>query len=287
MGIFKGLARRKFMKYAAAGAGAAAASRFSVGGKAFAQDKIILPPNGKKFPDVELTYFQDSNWLHAPLWLSPTFKKDAGVGIKSREMYEGGDTMAKVLPQLLSKQPRFDWVQYPSLFFGAFAETGQLEPLDGYLAQYPSAKEYLDWLMPAYGEFYTKWNGSTYGIFVDGDIHVLHYRKSHFANPDLQKKYSARFQRELQVPKTWQEFADCTQFFTEELSSQGIYGTSMVVNPPNFGWGFWMDIAAGNGVNYFDDNMNPTINTPQAVEALDMYKQIIKFGWTEPVTART
>ena len=42
------------------------------------------------------------------------------------------------------------------------------------------------------------------------------------------------------------------QFFTEELSSQGIYGTSMVVNPPNFGWGFWMDIAAGNGVNYFD-----------------------------------
>src|SRR5687768_13510951 len=66
--------------------------------------------------------------------------------------------------------------------------------------------------------------------------------------------------------------------FTEELSSQGIYGTSMVVNPPNFGWGFWMDIAASNGVNYFDENMGPTINTPQAVEALEMYKRIIAFG---------
>src|SRR5215470_17318226 len=77
MGIFKGMARRKFMKYAAAGAGATAANRLSVGGKAFAQDKVILPPNGKKFPDVELTYFQDSNWLHAPLWLSPIFQKDA------------------------------------------------------------------------------------------------------------------------------------------------------------------------------------------------------------------
>ena len=52
----------------------------------------------------------------------------------------------------------------------------------------------------------------------------------------------------------------------------------MVVNPPNFGWGFWMDIAAGNGVNYFDENMNPGINTPAAVEALDMYKAIIEFG---------
>jgi multiple sugar transport system substrate-binding protein len=51
-----------------------------------------------------------------------------------------------------------------------------------------------------------------------------------------------------------------------------------VVNPPNFGWGFWMDIAAGNGVNYFDENMNPTINTKKAVEALEMYKAIINFG---------
>jgi multiple sugar transport system substrate-binding protein len=80
------------------------------------------------------------------------------------------------------------------------------------------------------------------------------------------------------VPKTWPEFVDATQFFSEELSSQGVYGTSMVVNPPNFGWGFWMDIAAGNGVNYFDESMNPTINTAAAVEALDIYKEIIKFG---------
>jgi multiple sugar transport system substrate-binding protein len=266
------------MQSAAAAAGAAAASRFSFSRPTFAQEQIILPPNGHRFANVELTYFQDSNWLHAPLWLSPTFMKEAGVGIRGREIYDGGDTGSKVLPQLLSKQPRFDWVQYPSLYFGAFAETGQLEPLDDYLAQYPSAKEYLDWIMPAYGEFYTKWHNKTYGLLIDGDIHVLHYRKSHFADPELQKKYSARFQRDLQVPKTWQEFLDCTQFFTEELSSQGIYGTSMAVNPPNFGWGFWMDVAAGNGVNYFDQNMNPMINTPQAVAALDMYKEIIRFG---------
>ena len=97
--------------------------------------------------------------------------------------------------------------------------------------------------MPAYSEFYTKWNGSRYGVMLDGDIHILHYRKNHFNDAELQRKFSARFQRDLEVPKTWHDFLDCTQFFTEELS-QGIYGTSMVVNPPNFGWGFWMDIAA-------------------------------------------
>ncbi len=52
----------------------------------------------------------------------------------------------------------------------------------------------------------------------------------------------------------------------------------MVVNPPSFGWGFWMDVAAGKGVNYFDANMNPGINSKGAVEALDMYKRIIDFS---------
>ena len=80
------------------------------------------------------------------------------------------------------------------------------------------------------------------------------------------------------MPKTWLDFLKVTQFMTEELKSQGIYGTSMVVNPPNFGWGFWMDIAASAGVNYFDEGMNPTINQGKAAEALDMYKEIIKFG---------
>jgi hypothetical protein len=134
MGILSGLSRRKFMQHAAAGVGGFAASK-TFGGRARAQgSNIIMPPAGKKFADVQLTYFQDSLWLHAPLWLSPIFQKDAGVSIKRRELYEGGDTMAKVLPELLSKNPRFDWVQYPCLFYGALAETGQLEPLDDYLA---------------------------------------------------------------------------------------------------------------------------------------------------------
>lgn len=275
MGAFSGFTRRKFMKSVAAGAGAAALNSTIIR-PSYAATSV--PPGKKLFKDIELTYFQDSNWLHSPLWLSEHLKKEAGVGIKSRENYDGGDAVAKILPQLLSRKPRFDFVQYPSLFFGAFAETGQLEPLDDYFAQYEGTDEYLDWVMPAYKEFYTKWGDQTYGIVLDGDIHIMHYRQSYFDDSSLQNRFSSRFQRELEVPKTWTDFLQTTQFFTEELSSQGIYGTSMVVNPPNFGWGFWMDIAASAGVNYFDENMNPTIHLGKAAEALDIYKEIIKFG---------
>jgi multiple sugar transport system substrate-binding protein len=275
---FKGLTRRKLLQFAAAGAAAGGLLSQRRAVLAQTQEAIILPSESGRFENIELTYFQDSGWLHAPLWLSPIFMKDAGVGIKSRQQYEAGDAMNQVLPELLAEQPHFDWVQYPSPFFGTFAETGQLEPLDEYLMRYPSGKDYLDWVMPAYAEFYTRWNGKTYGVMLDGDIHVLHYRKSRFADPALQKKYSARFQRDLLVPKTWQEFIDCTQFFTEELSSQGIYGASTVIAPPAVGWSVWMNIAAGNGVNYFDAAMNPAINTPPAVQALEVLKQIAKFG---------
>src|SRR6201988_4086683 len=144
---FRGLTRRKLLQCAAAGAGATVGSGLVRGRGLLAQtdDAIVLPPDGARFKDVELTYFQDSGWLHAPLWLSPIFMKDAGVGIKSRQQYEGGDAMTQILPELLAEQPHFDWVQYPSPFFGAFAETGQLEPLDDYVARYPGGKEYLDW----------------------------------------------------------------------------------------------------------------------------------------------
>ncbi|HTO84156.1 MAG TPA: extracellular solute-binding protein [Methylomirabilota bacterium] len=273
-----GATRRKFLRSLAAGVGVAVCPNLPFLRTASAADTVILPPGGRLADTIALTYYQDAGWLHAPLWLSPIFRKDAGIAIAGRELYDGNDTMTKVLPQLLAKKPSFDWVQYPAPFFGALAETGQLEPLDGYLAQYPSAKEYLAWVMPAYGEFYAKWNGGIYGIVLDGGIHVLHYRKSRFADARLQKKFSARFQRDLQVPKTWQEFLDCTQFFTEELSDKGIHGASMAVDPPAVAAALWMDIAAGNGVSYFDSNMNPAINMSPAVEALDLYRQIVKFG---------
>lgn len=49
-----------------------------------AKAAIKVPPGKKLFKDIKLNYFQDSNWLHAPLWLSPLLEKEAGVGIAGR-----------------------------------------------------------------------------------------------------------------------------------------------------------------------------------------------------------
>src|SRR5262245_22622938 len=73
----RGLTRRNLLRLAGAGA----AAGLLAGGRtlrAQTDDDAIAPPGGAKFKDVELTYAQDSGWLHAPLWLSPIFMKDAG-----------------------------------------------------------------------------------------------------------------------------------------------------------------------------------------------------------------
>src|SRR6185312_17034009 len=108
------LTRRKLLQIAAAGA--ATGGLLADGRALLAQtdEPIILPSDGARFANVELTYFQDSGWLHAPLWLAPIFMKDAGVGIKARQQYDGADALNQVLPELLSQQPHFGWVQYPS-----------------------------------------------------------------------------------------------------------------------------------------------------------------------------
>src|SRR4029078_1605992 len=86
MGFLSALTRRRFLQGVAAGA-AAASTRSGLILPARAATKV--PPGKKLFNDVKLKYFQDSNWLHAALWCSPLIEKEAGVGIESREQYDG------------------------------------------------------------------------------------------------------------------------------------------------------------------------------------------------------
>ena len=65
------------------------------------------------------------------------------------------------------------------------------------------AKCCLKWVMPAYSEFLHQVESAErlMGGTLDGDIHVFHYRKSHFANPDLQNKLLCPFPKGIAAAK--------------------------------------------------------------------------------------
>ena len=103
----------------------------------------------------------------------------------------------------------------------------------------------------------------------DGDVHVFHYRPSLFNDEDLQNRFEQRFNTPLIVPETWEQYNRTAQFFTEELQDQGSSGRSSKGHAPSA-------LRSGStsrrrlASRYFSEDMEPMINTPEAVQARDL-----------------
>jgi len=290
------MSRREFIKKAGkASAGAAVAGAvlgsganlFAGGEKegaapeeaAAPAEKWKIPVNANKFDGMDLKCITDSGWSSTLEIVRPGITKECGLGGVTRDIANFGEEYAKIVPKLMSSKPGIDFFVYNPMSFGDFVNMGALEPLDKYLNMFEGSDAYLKEVMPAYKNFYTSWGGKTYSFMVDGDLLMLHYLSDYFNDADYKKKFEKKFKRELKLPDTWHEYLEVAQFFTEE-TPDGVYGSQMLVTPPAYAWGYFFNIAVGNGVNYFDENMNPLITSNECIEALDLWKEIIR--WSPP-----
>jgi len=244
--------------------------------------KLPVPLGEPRFQGVALTPTSDE--FLGPLfeWYGDDLNAEAGLEFNETVLFPSYTEIESLMPELISGgELPYDLMSYSSVYFGDIVATGQVEPLDRYLDQYAGVEEYLAGVMPAYREFYTKSRGETYGLMCDGDVHVFHYRPSLFNDENLRNRYEQRFNTPLIVPDTWPQFAQTAQFFTEELKDKGIYGCQLQGARP-FGFSFWLDIAAPLGVKYFSEDMQPMINTPEAVQALELMMELKR--WSPPGT---
>jgi ABC-type glycerol-3-phosphate transport system substrate-binding protein len=289
----KSVSRRSVLKGAgAATAGALAGSLLSSppGHSGLAQEstpaaesgKLPVPLNEPRFAGTTVVPTADE--FLGPLfeWYGGHINQEAGLEFGETILFPSYGEIEALMPDLISggEQP-YDLMSYSSVYFGDFVATGQIEPLDRYLEQYSGVDEYTAGVMPAYREFYTKSGGETYGLMCDGDVLVFHYRPSLFEDEDLRNKYEQRFNTPLIVPETWDQYNQTAQFFTEELKDRGIFGTQIQGARP-FSFAFWLNIAAPLGVKYFSEDMEPMINSPEAVRALEVW--IEQKQWSPPGT---
>ncbi|MGO9436524.1 MAG: extracellular solute-binding protein [Terracidiphilus sp.] len=102
----------------------------------------------------------------------------------------------------------------------------------------------------------------------------LVYRSDLFADPTRQAAYRAQFRRELAPPVTWQQFEETARFLTD--TSAGLYGTILAAFPD--GHNTLYDLALqlwSRGGELSDASGRPLVCTPQAIAALDFYRQIV------------
>ncbi len=161
----------------------------------------------------------------------------------------------------------YDVVQFMPAWIADYSRF--LEPLEP-LAEKNGIDLKRDDIGPAFRDFYNQWAGTTYAMTWDGDLHIFYYNKLAFENPEHQEKFKAETGKELKVPETWDEYTEVCRFFSGwdwDNDGEKEYGCDEYLQRGRMYWWFLDRFASMGGV-YFDEDMNPLINTKAGVMAL-------------------
>lgn len=118
-------------------------------------------------------------------------------------------------------------------------------------------------------------NDSVYGLpFHDGP-ECLIYRKDLFENSFEKENFKKQFGYDLAPPKTWKQFTEIAQFFNRP--DKNLYGCVFANYPDahNMVFDFSLHLWTRGGSLLNSENQID-INTPEAVKALDFYRNIVK-----------
>ena len=104
----------------------------------------------------------------------------------------------------------------------ALANGGAIAAIDDYVDKYMNKADLEDY-HPLYKDI-TLYKGKRWGVFDDGDMFALYYRTDIFGDPKLKDAYQKKFSKQLEVPKTWDDYTQVAQFITDQMAPN-VYGS--------------------------------------------------------------
>jgi multiple sugar transport system substrate-binding protein len=230
----------------------------------------------ESFDNVTINVVGDAGHNLAPYEFWAEDFANMGINVQVTSVpFEG--VYEKLKTEFVAGTGAFDVVTFYPSYIGDFAGNGYLLPLDDLMGREPASvwdPNQEDVLAP-FRELYNKFGGQTYALTIDGDVLAFMYREDLFEDEGERAAFQERYGRELNPPATWDEYLEVGEFFTrdagEELAgetlAQPFYGSAEFAKR-GFSYAWFMNRAASKGVVPFDAQMNATINSEEAVEAL-------------------
>ncbi len=226
----------------------------------------------KSFEGVDIRVLTTKQpWEDAIGQLKQTFEEQTGANVQV-DTYAFGQAVQKIAVELSTQSPTYDLVFLEASDIPRWAVGGRIAPLDDYVAA-DAGFDIGDFIKTTIdGHSY---DGKLYGIPYFAATQIMYYQ-----GPVLQDAgYDA-------PPKTFSEMLDmCAKLQTSEMACtamRGKPGTSENI------W-YWTQIMLGEGGNWVADypsDMTPTVNSPAAVKALEIYKTLVtEYGVTGSVSA--
>jgi multiple sugar transport system substrate-binding protein len=137
--------------------------------------------------------------------------------------------------------------------------------------------------VPASVLAYAEWPKGTpnyWGLPAMADAVGWTYRKDWFAKPELRAEFKAKYNRELEPPKTWDELLEVSKFFTgKEIDGKKVYGSYIFTERGSEGITMGVTNAMYNyGFDYMDPkepyHMEGFVNSAGAAKGMDVYKEL-------------
>jgi multiple sugar transport system substrate-binding protein len=199
----------------------------------------------------------------------PEWEELTGIKVRVSEVpYE--ELFPKAMLEHRAGTGAYDMLTIAPSWVADMVRAGALEPLDPYIEKY-GVKSELDDVAPAFRDWMT-FEGKTYALVVDGDVHILYYRKDLFEDPANMEAFKAKYGYDLAPPDNWQKFGEICQFLTDEYAPE-LYGAGLI----NVGYTyyFFFERFRSYGGRFFDpETMKATVNSEAGVKALtDMVEQ--------------
>lgn len=187
----------------------------------------------------------------------PAFEKATGHKVNVTEV-PYGEMHQKLMLTVQLKQGQYDVAQFDNSFLTPFGAAGTMMPLDDKIA---ASKEYDISDFGKGQQDYGKYKGQTLGLTLSTEPFIQWYRT------DI---YDALG---LKPATTWDEFKANAKAVKESGKGDGmIFGYG-----PNVSW-WWMTMVWSFGGKLYDENYNPTVNTPEAVAGTQFLKDMLAYA---------
>lgn len=207
--------------------------------------------------------------------LLPEFKKETGIDVEI-EAISYIDMHSKLVPQLIAPQGSYDAIVVDFYWVGEFTKAKWLMPLDDLVKRDGiDLGAYVPKLLDLVGRV----DGVTYMLpFYNYSMAII-YRQDLIDDPENQKAFKEKYGMDLRVPVTWDEYKKQVDFFTRDTDGDGKRDFFGTVNQGQRGDCIsmqWANYLFGNGGSYYDKNWNPTLDTPEAIQAMKDYRSHIE-----------
>ena len=221
----------------------------------------------KKYSGVTLNMTYESGLqaldprnFSGPMWEQLTGIKTSVVELSNPDQY------SKAVAEHIARSGAYDVLDISPAWTPSLADGGVIAPLDDYIAKYLNKADLEDY-HPLYKALPT-YKGKIWGFFDDGDIFALYYRKDIFEDPKMKDAYQKKFSKALEVPKTWEDYAQVAQFITDNMAPN-VYGAGHFrkAGSPGNQFDFVQQFRA-NGGQFFDGDMKAQLASEQGIKTL-------------------